>query len=140
MKQAVTRESLVIATVAAFGVHALALLSPNIFNDGDTFWHIRAGQWMLAHHAVLNHDVFSLALAGKPWDAQEWFSEILLAGSFDLFGWSGVAILTGLAMAAAAAMLALYLARYLGPVPLIATLVLAVGCVMPNFLARRRGI
>lgn len=133
---ATTREALVTAALAALGIFALALLSPAIFNDSDTFWHIRAGQWMLAHHAVLDHDIFSLPFAGRPWDTQEWLSEILMAGAFQLWGWSGVAILTGLAMAVAVALLALYLARHLDPVPCIVVLALAVCCVMPDLLAR----
>jgi hypothetical protein len=136
MNQGLSREALATAALAALGVCALTLFSPAIFNDGDTFWHIRAGQWMLAHHTVLDHDIFSLPFAGKPWDAQEWLSEILMAAAFQLSGWSGVAILTGLAMAAAVVLLALYLARHLDPVPCIVVLALAVGCVMPDLLAR----
>ena len=136
MNQGLTREALATAALAALGVYALTLLSPGIFNDADTFWHIRAGQWMLAHHTVLEHDIFSLAFAEKPWDAQEWLSKILMAAGFQLSGWSGVAILTALAMAAAVALLALYLARHLDPVPCIVVLALAVGCVTPDLLAR----
>lgn len=136
MHAATTREALVTAALAALGIFALALLSPAIFNDSDTFWHIRAGQWMLAHHAVLDHDIFSLPFTGRPWDTQEWLSEILMAGAFQFWGWSGVAILTGLAMAAAVALLALYLARHLDPVPSSAVLALATCCVLPDLLAR----
>ncbi|HEX4079678.1 MAG TPA: hypothetical protein VHX61_12490 [Rhizomicrobium sp.] len=132
----VSREALAIAALAALAVYALALLSPAIFNDGDTYWHISAGHWMLAHRAVLDHDPFSLARLGKPWETQEWLSEVTMAAAFRAFGWSGVAILTGLAMAAAAALLALYLARRLAPVPCIVVLALGVGCVLPDYLAR----
>ncbi len=131
-----SREGLIIAAVAALAVYGLALLSPAIFNDADTYWHVRAGQWMLAHHAVLSTDPFSLSFAGKPWETQEWLAEIGMAGAFQAFGWSGVAVLTGLSMALAAGLLALYLARWLEPVPCIVVLVLALGCVMPDYLAR----
>jgi hypothetical protein len=136
MNQGLSREALATAALAALGVYALTLLSLAIFNDADTFWHIRAGQWMLAHHTVLEHDIFSLPFAGRPWDTQEWLSEILMAGAFQLSGWSGVAILTALAMAATVVLLALYLARHLDPVPCIVVLALAVGCVTPDILAR----
>jgi hypothetical protein len=131
-----TQGAFVVATVGALAVYVLALVSPAIFNDGDTYWHIKAGQWMLAHHAVLSHDPFSLSFFGKPWETQEWLAEIATALAFQAFGWSGVAILTGAAMAAATAMLALHLAKYLDPVPCLVVLVLAVGCVMPDYLAR----
>ena len=136
MQHEISRETLIIAGLAALGMYALVLLSPAIFNDSDTFWHIRAGQWMIAHRAVLDHDIFSLPFAGKFWDTQEWLSEVLMAGAFQLFGWNGVAILTGFAMAAAVALLALFLARHLDPVPCIVTLVLAASCVTPDLLAR----
>ena len=31
----------------------------HILADGDTGWHIRAGEWIAAHHAVPAHDIFS---------------------------------------------------------------------------------
>ncbi|MGH6890152.1 MAG: hypothetical protein ACREHF_13320 [Rhizomicrobium sp.] len=135
-KQTLSRESVAIIGLSALAMFALALLSPAIFNDGDTYWHIRAGQWMLAHRAVLTTDPFSLSFAGRPWETQEWLAEIGFAGAFRMFRWSGVAILTGLAMAAATAALAAFLVRRLDPVPSIVVLVLALGCVMPDFLAR----
>jgi hypothetical protein len=136
MRRGFTREAIVVATLAALAVYALTLLSPAIFNDSDTFWHIRAGQWMIAHHRVLDHDIFSLPFAGRPWDTQEWLSEILMAGAFQLSGWSGVAILTAFATAATAGLLALYLSRHLDPVPCAVVLALALSCVMPDLLAR----
>ncbi len=131
-----TQGAFVVAAVAALAVYALALVSPAIFNDGDTYWHIRAGQWMLAHRAVLSADPFSLSFVGKPWETQEWLAEIIMAGVFQALGWSGVAILTGAAMAAAAFLLGLYLAKHLDPVPSLVVLVLALACVMPDYLAR----
>ena len=43
------------------------------------FYQLAAGQWMLAHHAVIRHDVFSYTVAGRPWLAEEWGFEVLLA-------------------------------------------------------------
>lgn len=45
----------------------------------DVFWHLAAGQWMLAHHAVIRHDVFSYTVRGKTWVAEEWGFEVALA-------------------------------------------------------------
>lgn len=135
-ERGISRVTLVVVALVASAVFTLALVSPAIFNDGDTYWHVRAGQWMLAHRAILMRDPFSLALAGRPWDAQEWLSEIAMAGAFGMFGWSGVAVLTGLAMATSVMVLGLYLARHLDPVPCLVVLALAVSCVMPDYLAR----
>ena len=47
--------------------------------SGDVFYQLAAGQWMLAHHSVIRHDVFSYTVAGRPWLAEEWGFEVLLA-------------------------------------------------------------
>ncbi len=52
----------------------------SLLSDGDTGWHIRAGQWMLAHGRVLDHDIFSYTKAGQPWFAWEWLWDVI-------FGW-----------------------------------------------------
>src|SRR6185369_10507975 len=47
--------------------------------DGDTGWHIRAGEWILRHGRVPRQDLFSFTRAGEAWFAWEWLSEILMA-------------------------------------------------------------
>ena len=47
--------------------------------SGDVFYQLAAGQWMLAHHAVIRHDVFSYTVTGRSWLAEEWGFEVLLA-------------------------------------------------------------
>ena len=86
------------AGLAAF---ALAAFAPAILNDGDTYWHIRAGEWMLAHHAVLHADPFSYTALGAPWHSAEWLSEILMALAFRADGWSGIHLLFAAAAFAA---------------------------------------
>ena len=129
-------EAALVVLVPALAVYAVALVSPAIFNDSDTFWHIRAGEWMLTHHAIVTRDPFSLTFAGRPWAAQEWLAEIALASAFLLFGWSGVAVMTGLAMGTAILLLTLYVGRRADPVATILIVVVAASCVMPDYLAR----
>ena len=50
-----------------------------LLGDGDTGWHIRTGQWILAHGQVPYTDIFSFSRPGEPWFAWEWLSDILLA-------------------------------------------------------------
>lgn len=45
----------------------------------DVFWHLAAGQWMLTHHSVIRHDVFSYTVPGRNWVAEEWGFEVILA-------------------------------------------------------------
>ncbi len=51
-----------------------------MLGDGDTGWHIRAGQWMLANGRVIDRDIFSFTKPGQPWFAWEWLWEVI-------FGW-----------------------------------------------------
>jgi len=47
--------------------------------SGDAFYQLATGRWMLAHHAVVRHDVFSYTVYGKPWLVEEWGYALLLA-------------------------------------------------------------
>ena len=51
----------------------------SLLGDCDTGWHIRTGEWILAHHGVPTHDLFSFSKPGAPWFAWEWLSDVLLA-------------------------------------------------------------
>ena len=35
--------------------------------DPDTGLHIRTGDWIVAHHEVPRHDLYSFTIPGKPW-------------------------------------------------------------------------
>lgn len=52
----------------------------------DVFWQLASGQWMLAHHALMRHDVFSYTITGHPWFAEEWGFEVILAWSVSHLG------------------------------------------------------
>ncbi|GBQ89571.1 hypothetical protein AA13595_2676 [Gluconacetobacter johannae DSM 13595] len=121
---------------AALVVYAIALFHPALLNDGDSFWHIAAGNWILHHRAVPHTDPFSATFAGHPWVAHEWLSELLMAAAFDLARWDGVLILTGLAVALTCGMVAAFVARRAGGMAAIVTTMLAMACTFPSLLAR----
>src|ERR1039458_9050617 len=50
-----------------------------LLGDCDTGWHIRTGEWILAHGGVPMRDIFSFSKPGAPWYAWEWLSDILFA-------------------------------------------------------------
>ena len=75
-------------------------------------------------------------MAGAPWTAHEWLSEVLLALAFRFGGWSGVVLLTGAAAALAALIVGLSAARELRGAPLIATVAIGLSLVTANLLAR----
>ena len=47
--------------------------------DGDTGWHIRAGEFILDTGAVPRTDLFSYSKAGAPWYAWEWLADVVFA-------------------------------------------------------------
>jgi len=49
-----------------------------LLGDGDTGWHIRTGEWILAHGRVPGQDIFSFTKPEQPWYAWEWLSDILM--------------------------------------------------------------
>jgi hypothetical protein len=50
-----------------------------LLGDGDTGWHVRTGQWILAHHAVPHKDLFSFTKPDAPWFAWEWLWDVAFA-------------------------------------------------------------
>lgn len=125
-----------IAWVVALAGFGAALFSPALLHDGDTYWHIEAGRWMIDNWTILRIDPFSYPLAGHPWQTHEWLGEVLLALAFVGVGWSGVLLMTAAAFGLTVWLLGRLLARTLGGVTLIVTLVLAASCIAGSLLAR----
>ena len=82
------------------GQAATALLA-----DGDTGWHIRAGEWILQTRSVPTQDLFSFTRAGQPWYAWEWLSDIIFALLAGRWGLAGVTVFAGIVIALSAAVL-----------------------------------
>jgi hypothetical protein len=69
----------------------LAFLMPIVFlftrmdgaktmlGDGDTGWHVRTGEWILANGRVPREDMFSFTKPGQPWYAWEWLWDVCFA-------------------------------------------------------------
>ena len=123
------------AAIAALAAFALAGFSPGLLNDGDTYWHIRAGEWMLAHGAVLRADVFSATAAGAPWHTQEWLAEIAMALGCKA-GWPGVHLLFAASAALTAGVTAFFVRRRVDFLPALLAVVLGLACVTGSLLAR----
>lgn len=125
-----------ILALAMAAIFAVMLFVPKVLLDGDTYWHLAAGEWMVEHRRVLTVDVFSHTFAGRPWLSHEWLAEIVMALALQAGGWSGLAILFGLAMAATVGVMGSRLRLFLSPVSLFVTLVLALAVMSPSLLTR----
>ena len=127
--------ALTFALAAALAAFGLAAFSPGLLNDGDTYWHIRAGEWMIAHGSVLRADVFSYTAAGHDWHTQEWLAEILMALSWRA-GWPGVHLLFAGCTGLTAGVTAFFVRKRMDFIPALLTVVLGLACVTGSLLAR----
>jgi hypothetical protein len=122
--------------VAAATYALLLLLGARLLNDPDVYWHLAVGRWIVEHRAFPHVDVFSQTMAGAPWIAKEWLSQLLYAGAYAIAGWSGVVILAAAAIAAAFALLARFLLQKLAPLPALTLVGAAFVLAAPHLVAR----
>ena len=54
--------------------------------DPDMWWHVKAGQDILAHHNFPTTDVYSFSAFGSPWIAYEWLGEVIFGFAARLGG------------------------------------------------------
>src|SRR5258707_273726 len=112
------------------------LTRSQMLGDVDLYWHIIAGRWMFQHLAIPTADPFSYTMPGAPWIAHEWLAEIVYAAAYSLAGWSAVVGLAAAAFAAALAILARYLLRYIEPLYALVLTSMAFSLASPHLLAR----
>src|SRR6185437_73996 len=94
-------------------IPALVCLHTAFVADADIWWHMRVGQWIVAHHQVPHIDYFSRE-AGRPWADYSWLFEVAVFQSFQHFGLAGIlAYTTAMVVAITAAIY--HLVRRLQP-------------------------
>ena len=63
-----------------------------LLNDGDTGYHIRAGEYILKTLSIPRQDIFSFHAPPLSWTAHEWLSEVIMAIVHRSFGLTGIVI------------------------------------------------
>jgi hypothetical protein len=79
----------VFLTVIAVGLFGMAVR--NVL-DPDVWWHLKTGEYIVAHGAVPHADPFSYTRAGEPWVAHEWLTELLMYGLLRAGGWQALSV------------------------------------------------
>jgi hypothetical protein len=67
--------------------------------DGDVGWHIRTGEWILNHHAVPHHDLYSFSKPDAPWYAWEWLTDVIDGSLHRAAGLKGIVLMAGVVIA-----------------------------------------
>jgi hypothetical protein len=78
----------VLILTAGVGLDALS--------DPDVWWHIRLGDWIIAHHQIPAGELFAYTAFGNPLVVHEWLSETIFAAMAAIGGLFLVAVLMGL--------------------------------------------
>ncbi len=107
-----------------------------LLNDPDTYLHVAAGRWILAHRALPMQDPFSHSMPGANWLSSEWLAQIILAMVYGGFGWGGVILIAAASVAVAVALLTHFLLRHFAPLPALIAAVAAAAVLRAPTLAR----
>src|SRR5579863_4204018 len=63
-----------------------------LLGDGDTGWHVRIGEWIMAHGQIPHQDMFSFTKPGEPFFAWEWLWDLSMAWVHLHWGLGGVVL------------------------------------------------
>jgi hypothetical protein len=122
---------------ALLGLLSFTPLSVRLLGDAGIGWHIRAGQQILATHAIPHVDLFSATMQGKPWFAWEWLYDVLVGGLERVAGLNGVVLFTALVIAGTFAWtFRLMVRRGTNVLVAVVLVLLAASASMIHFLAR----
>lgn len=58
--------------------------------DLDVWWHLKVGEWIVAHHSLPHTGILSWTAANRPWAAYSWGYEVLLSRAYTWFGLLGM--------------------------------------------------
>jgi hypothetical protein len=92
---------LIIIVLGLFGMAVRNVVDP------DVWWHLKTGEYIVAHRAVPHADPFSYTRAAQPWVAHEWLTELFMYALYRAAGWGGLSIV--FAVILSASFLLLYL-------------------------------
>ena len=101
-----------LGAILVAGVFATTLkrdASGTAFREGDTWWHLAAGQAILSTHRLPHSDPYSFTASGQNWVAYEWLGDITMAAAERAAGLAGIAFLL-FVFAASIMLLTCYLA------------------------------
>ena len=115
-------------TIAIFLTMLIAAIQP--VTDPDFWWHLPTGDWILSHHGVPRHDLYTFSVSNHRWITHEWLSEVILAALYAVGRLPLVSLVLGAVTAAGFLLVYLAIDRRVNFV--IAGLTLALGVAAAN--------
>lgn len=82
--------------ITAITFLAILTMALRVSVDTDTWWHLRAGAWMIEEGKILRSDPFSYTRGGEAWVYPGWLAQIILYGIYTLAGFAGLNLFTAL--------------------------------------------
>ena len=79
-----------------FGVYVFAyafFFAAVPLNDGDFWWHLKTGEYIVQTHSIPKTDFFSFTNYGRPWVAHEWLSEAIFYVIYSKLGFNVLIII-----------------------------------------------
>ncbi len=73
---------------------AVFAMAARISVDTDTWWHLRAGQWIVEHRQIPRIDTFSYTRFGESWEYPGWIVEVPMYWIYRLLGLGGLNLWT----------------------------------------------
>lgn len=73
---------------------AIFAMSARVSVDSDTWWHLRAGQWIIEQRIVPQVDPFSYTRLGQLWQYPGWLVEVPMAWIYKMLGPGGLNLWT----------------------------------------------
>jgi hypothetical protein len=111
----------IVVVLGAIGVMELAQLPSAV----DLAYHVKAGQLMVAQHALPRTDVLAWTTAGRPWLDQNWGAQLVLYGIWRLGGFPLLTVVEAILAVASWGLVAAACRRRTANLRLIAAAVLA---------------
>src|SRR5215204_169238 len=64
------------------------LFASRPINDGDFWWHLKTGEYIIRNLSIPRTDFYSFTSFGKHWVAHEWLSEVIFYLIYSRFGFN----------------------------------------------------
>src|ERR1700744_4489609 len=126
----------VASIVGVLTLCATLFMWSRVLTSQDLYLHISVGHWILQHHAVPDHGIFSGSRPDAPWLAHEWLASLAIAALYDAFSWNGLLVATAAMLALAVGIVAFEVSRATSPPVALVCGLLVWGLCLGHTLAR----